>query len=417
MTPMQSQDPAPDNPATTVPAAGGPAEGDTGSSRGPDSPSAAADRPPASCPPGGPDWSGTANPVTRFGIPGAPVNRGHPFYIGFMGALGVLLAWWLVNAIDRLSSVLTLLVTALFLSLGLDSVVQRLQGMGLHRRWAILTVVSGVLAVFVGFVSAVIPPLVDQTTAFSTSLPGLVNDLMNSDTVMKWDKEYGLFKNLNDQIQERLTSGDTALQLFGGVFGAGKAIVSSTFNAFTVLVLTVYFLGSMHKITDSVYRMFPRSRRDRVRLLGDEIIRRIGGYIIGQMAVATINGVCTFFLLTAIGVDYPLVLAIIVGLLGLIPLVGATLGAAIVLLVALFDSWKIALVVLVYYVIYQQVENYVISPRIMARTVAVPGAIAVVAALAGGTLLGILGALLAIPVAAGILLIIEEVFMPRQESS
>jgi len=414
MTQMQPQDPV--NESSSSPGTGPSSSSMSGS----DVPGTTGTDVPPTTGTGLPLLPGAEGPTgsgTRFGIPGAPVNRAHPFYIGFTGALGVLLAYWLVHAIDRLSSVLTLVVTALFLALGLDSVVQRLLRVGLSRRWAITAVVAGVIAVFVGFMAAVVPPLVDQATAFSTSLPGLINDLMSSETVQRWDKEYGLFKNLNDQIQQKLTSGDTAMQVFGGVFGAGKAIVSSTFNAFTVLVLTLYFLGSMHKITESVYRMVPLSRRDRVRLLGDEIIRRIGGYIIGQLAVATINAFCTFFLLTFTGVEYPLVLAIIVGLLGLIPLVGATLGAAVVVLVAMFDSWQLALIVLVYYVIYQQVENYVISPRIMARTVSVPGAVAVVAALAGGTLLGVLGALLAIPVAAGMLLIIEEVFMPRQERS
>ena len=204
--------------------------------------------------------------------------------------------------------------------------------------------------------------------------------------------------------------------LFGGVLGAGKAVVSGTFSAFTVLVLTLYFLASLRSITEACYRLVPASRRDRVRLLSDEIMRRVGGYVAGQIGVASINGVCTYILVTALGLPYGLVLAITVAGFGLIPLVGATIGALVVILVALFDSWQTGLGVTLYYLFYQQLENYVIAPRIMARTVSVPGAVAVIAALAGGALLGVLGALIAIPIAAGILLVIQEVVMPRQEA-
>ena len=130
--------------------------------------------------------------------------------------------------------------------------------------------------------------------------------------------------------------------------------------------------------------------------------------------MASINGVFTYILIMIMGLPYPLILAITVAIFGLIPLVGATIGAVVIVIVALFHSWQYALVALTYYVIYQQVENYVIAPRIMARTVSVPGAVAVIAALAGGTLLGVVGALIAIPVAAGALLLIQEVLIPRQ---
>jgi predicted PurR-regulated permease PerM len=131
--------------------------------------------------------------------------------------------------------------------------------------------------------------------------------------------------------------------------------------------------------------------------------------------VATINAVFTFILLTILDVPYSLVLSITVGILGIIPLVGATLGAVIVVLVGLFQSWQVGVIIAVYYLIYQQVENYVIAPRIMSRTVSVPGAVALIAALAGAALLGVLGALIAIPIAAAILLVLQQVAIPRQD--
>lgn len=353
----------------------------------------------------------------RFGLPGVPVNRAHPFYLGFTGALGVLLAIWLVGLVGRLSSMLTLVVVALFLALGLDPAVQLLQRLGLRRGVAIAVVFAGVIALFVGFVAAVAPTLVAQGTQLSQQLPDLLDSFQNSALVQRLDREYGLISSVTEQVQQRLTTGETALQLFGGVFGAGKAVVSGAFSAFTVLVLTLYFLVSMHSMTEAAYQLVPASRRDRVRLLGDEIIRRIGAYIAGQVSVASLNGFFTYVMLSVLRLDYRLVLAITVGLFGLIPLVGATIGAVVVVLVALFHSWQSAVIVLVYYIVYQQLENYVIAPRIMSRTVSVPGAVAVIAALAGGTLLGVVGALVAIPVAAGVLLILQEVIIPRQARS
>ena len=140
----------------------------------------------------------------------------------------------------------------------------------------------------------------------------------------------------------------------------------------------------------------------------------MGSYAIGQVAVATLNATCSWVMMTLLGIPYAAVLAVMVGFLGLIPMIGATIGAILVSVVAFFIDPQYAIVTIVYYVIYQQLENYVVMPRIMQRTVSVPGAVTVVAALIGGTLLGVLGALLAIPVAAGLLLIYDEVLVPRQ---
>jgi predicted PurR-regulated permease PerM len=382
--------------------------------------------PPGTAPPGVPPGSvpfgipvGEGDEMgRRYGLPGMPVNRAHPFYIGFMGAFGVLIAYWLIGLVGRLSSVLTLVAVALFLALGLDRTVQFVQRhLKVGRGWSIAIVFSVVVAIVAGFIASVAPTLVAQGSQLSASLPDILDSFQESSFVQQLDRKYEIIAKLNEQLQQRLTEGDTAIQLFGGVFGAGKAVVSGAFSIFTVLVLMLYFLVSMHSMTEAAYRLVPASRRARVRLLGDEIIRRIGSYIAGQISIATLNGFFTYILLSVLGMDFRLILAITVGLFGLIPLVGATLGAIVVILVALFHSWQYALIVFIYYVIYQQVENYIIAPRIMSRTVSVPGAVTVVAALAGGTLLGVVGALLAIPVAAGVLLILQEVVIPRQARS
>ena len=351
----------------------------------------------------------------RFGVPGLPVSRNNPFYVGFVGTIGVLTAWFLLKQFTRLSPLLILIAVSLFLALSLDQLVQTLQRRGLSRRVSVTIVLVGAVGLFSGFVSAISPLLVQQGTELIEATPELLGRLQESKMFQRLDHEYGIVSQASTEIQNRLATGDTAVQLFGGIFGAGKALVSGIFSAFTVLVLTLYFLASLHAIADAGYRLVPASRRERVRLLGDEIIRRIGGYVAGQIGVASINGFFTFILVSICGLPYSVVLAITVALLGLIPMIGATLGALVVIIVALFSSWKLAVGIAIYYVVYQQIENYVVMPKIMAKTVSVPGSVAVVAALAGGALLGVLGALVAIPLAAGALLIVHEVLVPRQD--
>lgn len=356
-----------------------------------------------------------AYPHHRFGVPGLPVSRNSPFYLGFFGTLGGLTAWFLSTQMAQLSALFVLVAVSLFLALSLDPLVQVLQRRGLPRRGAVAIVLLVVVATFVAFVSVVSQPLVQQGTELVQATPELLEGLRRSEFFRRLDQDYGIASRATDQLQQRLANGETVVQLFGGVFGAGKAVVSGVFSAFTVLVLTLYFLASLHSMADTAYRLVPASRRERVRLLGDEIIKRIGGYVAGQLGVASVNGLCTFLLVTALNLPYALVLSITVGVLGIIPMIGAMIGASVVVVVALFQSWQMAVGVAVYYVIYQQIENYLVMPKIMSRTVSVPGSVAVVAALAGGALLGMLGALIAIPCAAAGLLIVQEVVVPRQD--
>ena len=188
------------------------------------------------------------------------------------------------------------------------------------------------------------------------------------------------------------------------------------FSVLLVLVLTLYFLASLRSITSGAYRLVPSSRRETWRRIGDEAQQRVGGYVLGQLGVASLNGVLSFVVMTVLDVRYSVALAFAVGVLGLIPLVGATLGAVLACTVAALGDGSDGLVLAVWFLVYQQVENYLVLPRIMARTVAVPSTLAVVAALLGGSLLGLIGALVAIPVAATVLIVVQQVVYPRQES-
>ncbi|MEO5981601.1 MAG: AI-2E family transporter [Pedococcus sp.] len=350
----------------------------------------------------------------RFGRAGRPLNRQSPFYMGFVGAIGVLLALLLWQTLGRLTTTITLVVVALFLTLALNPLVEFLTRRGVRRSGAVALVFAGVMVIFTLIGLLVVPPVVQQGGDLAATSPDYLNQVLNHPLVKDLDQHYQVVDKIEAEFNKRLVDGSFLGKVFGGVLGVGAAVIGGLFQAFTVLVLTLFLLASLPRVKQAAYAMVPASRRPRVISLSEEIMRRTGSYAIGQVAIATINAICSWIMMMVVGIPYAAVLAVAVGFLGLVPMVGATIGAAIVVLVALFTDTQDAIIAGVYYLVYQQVENYIIAPKIMQRTVSVPGAVTVVAALAGGTLLGVLGALLAIPVAAGLLLLYEEVLLPRQ---
>ena len=198
--------------------------------------------------------------------------------------------------------------------------------------------------------------------------------------------------------------------------GVGLAVLSAVANTFIVTVLTLYFLSSLETTKHALYRLAPASRRERVTVLGDQILAGVGGYVSGAFVVATCAGLSSLIFLFIVGLgEYAVALAFVVALLDVIPMIGATIGAVIVTAIGFAEDPKIGIACMIFYLLYQQVENYVIYPRVMSRSVDVPGAVTVIAALVGAALLGVVGALLAIPTAAAILMLTREVFVKRQD--
>jgi predicted PurR-regulated permease PerM len=403
-------DPAPTDPAATEPAATDPAHA---APVQPDPP--LADPPPVDHHQGPPLVEKPGRlPAAPYGIVGRPLNRHSPFYLGFFGATGALLAVGFWQLAGRLTTTLTLLIVSVFLALALNPLVENLGARGMRRSAAVSVVFAGLLVAFVLIGFLVIPPVVVQGTELAQQTPGYIEDLLGSPWLLELDKSYDVLDTIREEVEARMTDQKFLEGLLGGILGAGRAVLNGVFQVFTVLVLTLYFLSSLPRVKHAAYALVPATRRVRVESLSEEIMRRTGSYAIGQVLIATLNAVLSYVMMTLVGIPYAAVLAVTVGLLGLIPMIGATLGAAVVCVVAFFDEPRKALIALVYYLIYQQVENYVVAPRVMQRTVSVPGPVTIVAALAGAALLGVLGALLAIPVAAGLLLLYEEVLVPRQ---
>ncbi|WP_219468117.1 AI-2E family transporter [Nonomuraea rhizosphaerae] len=355
----------------------------------------------------------TSKPAETAARPVRPglLSRG-PYMIGLIGGLGVLTAIALGQMIVHSLSVIILVVVAMFLAVGLNPAVEALQRRGLARRGAISIVFAGVIVAFTLFGLAVVPPVSQQLTEFIAAVPGYFTELSNHPTLKQLDADYQILPKLTTFVTSQLGP-----SLASGVVGAGLVVLDSVFTTVTLLVLMLYFLGSLNTIKAYLLRLVPASRRERTSVITEEILRGIGGYVAGNVLISVIAGVLTWIFLSILGVKYALALALVVALTDLIPLVGATIGAVLVTGVALLQSLPAGIGCAVFFLLYQQVENYWIYPRVMKRSVDVTPAVTVIAALFGGALLGIVGALLAIPVAAAIALIIREFVLPRQARS
>jgi predicted PurR-regulated permease PerM len=351
----------------------------------------------------------------------------HPFRTGLIGTLGVLLALAIGTAVLQLATILTYVLAAAFLALGLDPLVSQLERLRLPRWLAMLIAVIVVVGVLTAIAFLIVPVIVTQLANLVQGVVDFASQYKGwSDFVAQVQAAVPSIKvqDLIDQAVKYLQS--NAGTITGGVLSVGAGILGGVAGAIIVVILTLYFTASMTQFKGALYRMVPMSRRPRFASIAEQIFSSVGRYVLGQVSLALVNGVLSFVFLTLIGARLAAVFAFIAFLGSLIPLVG-TISAAVVivlgqimLVLAAGDPlWPpsglpVWLWVAIYYLVYMQVEAYVLSPNIMRRTVKVPGVIVVLAALVGGTLLGVLGALIAIPVAAAILLIIDQVVVPRQ---
>lgn len=355
--------------------------------------------------------TGPHGDVQEFGRLGHPIRRDSPFMLGFLGALGVFLAYFLTQALVEARSVIILIVVSLFIAIGLNPVVEWLMARSMRRGAAIGIVFFVVIGAFIGFGFAIVPPVVEQSDAFVQELPTYLDDLRQNPTVRQFDKSYGVIERAQDYV----TSGDLGQRAFGGIVGVGRVVLSAVFSSLSVLIMTLYFLAALPSMKRQAYRLVPSSRRERVQLLADEVLTRIGGFVSGAFTVAFVAALTSYAFLLIVGMPYALALAVFVGLLDLIPLVGATIAAVIISLIGFTESVGVGIACVIFYVAYQQFENYVVYPRVMRKAVDVPAPMTVVAVLLGGALLGVIGALLAIPTAAAILLVVRQVAIPRMD--
>jgi predicted PurR-regulated permease PerM len=300
-----------------------------------------------------------------------------------------------------------LIVAAFFIALGLEPAVSWLVNRKMPRWAAVTAVLIAVFTLFVGSIAAFIPPLFQQARQFVDRAPDYVQSFQNHSS---W------IAGLNDRfgVQQRLTGAihDLGGSAVGEVVKAGSTVLGGIADLFILAVLTVYFLISIPRIRATLYRFVPGSRRARAILIGDQICAKVGAYVLGNVVISVITGLATFIWLVAFDIPYPVLLAIFVAVLDLVPF-GSTVAGLIVAAVALTVSLPVSIATVAFYVVLRVVEDYLLVPKIVGRAVEIPAVTTVVAVLIGGGLLGIVGALVAIPVAAAIQLIVREVLFPR----
>nr|WP_232234762.1 AI-2E family transporter [Actinoplanes sp. N902-109] len=356
------------------------------------------------------DAAAQAHVSGDFGLPGPPLNRRNPFLIGLTGGLGVIVAYGIFLGLRNAASILVLIFIALFLAIGLNPAIVRLQRWGLPRGLAVTVMALTVVALLCGGVIALIPPVVTQTGQLIENVPGFISSLQRNETVNELVQRYDILA----KVQGAINAG-TVTNALGGVVGGAKLLFGTIFNVLTVIVLTIYFMAAFERIKRAGYALVPASRRARVQLLTDEILTKVGAYMVGALAIAILAGLSTFVFAVVVDLEYPFALAVVVAVCDLIPQIGATLGAVIVSLIGLADSVTTGIVCIVFFIIYQQVENYLIYPNVMRRSVKVSDVAAVTAALLGVGLFGVMGALVAIPMVAAVQLIIREVVNPSMQ--
>lgn len=339
---------------------------------------------------------------------GRPLNRRSPFVIGMAGAAGVAVTVLAAELVIVARDVLVLIGLALFLAIGLEPAVAWLSRRRFPRWAAVATVVLGLLGAFGGFLAVAIPQLVTQASLFVTQVPGYLQDFQADNA---WFRDLDARFRIVDGLTQLVSGG--ALELFSGILGAGAIVFNVLSSTLIVIVLFVYFLGDFPRIRRGLHRAVPNSRRPRFILISDEIFAKVGAYVLGIMVCAVIAGTSSLLWMATLGVPFSLLLAIMVTLLDVIPVIGTSVAGIVCTLVAFTVSPGTGIATAVFFVIYRLVEDYVLVPRIVGRAVEVPALLTIVALLLGGVLLGVIGAVVAVPVAAAILLVVREVVVPR----
>jgi predicted PurR-regulated permease PerM len=343
-----------------------------------------------------------------LGSLGRRFNRRSPFYIGLTSAAGVAVTYGIVRVVVAVSSMLVLIGVAFFLAIGLEPAASWLVKRGLRRWLATTLVFVAFLAVTGAFVAAAIPPLAQQAGDFIHQVPHYLQQAQDhSSAIGRLNDRFHVQQRITDRING---SGGSAVN---EVVSAGTAVFGAVADSLIVIVLTVYFVVHMPRIRTALYRLVPHTRRPRAILIGDEIFAKVGAYVLGNVLISVITGVATFIWLISFGVPYPLLLAIFVAVLDLVPIVGSTIAGVVVAAVALTVSPLVCIATIVFFIVFRFVEDYLLVPRIIGRAMKVPALITVVAVLIGGALLGIVGALVAIPIAAALQLLTQEVLYPR----
>jgi predicted PurR-regulated permease PerM len=308
-------------------------------------------------------------------------------------------------------------LTATFVAIALSGPVNRLER-HMRRGFAITLVYLGLILVPIGLTALVVPPLVTQGTNLAGDLPRYANDVQDfvnkNERLRTLDDKYDITGELNKQAASLPARVGDAAKVLGDI---GLGLVNSVFALVNILILSIFILAGGRGWVDAALRLRPEAERDRMRRVLDSTASAVGGYVQGALTIALIAGVQAFIVLELLGVPFAAPLAVFAGLASLIPLVGATVAAIVIGLVTLFNDFPTDTIIwTIWAIAYQQIENNIIQPQVQKRTVQVQPIVVLIAVLFGSTLLGIFGAIVAIPIAASIQILLREWWSWRQEA-
>ena len=350
--------------------------------------------------------------------PSARIELARPFSWGFAAAVGVLSAVVLGESVASLSLVLVYIGVALFMALSLDPLVRWLEAKGMSRALSITVVFVGFALIFAGLLAIVVPLAVAQVVTFAQSVPGYVANLQNA----AWFQNLLATLGTEAPVDQLLTQSRTFLSnpanllaIGGGALTVGTSIVSGLTGAMMILILTLYFLASLRGMKQALYRLVPAYSRTKVAEMTETITRSVGSYMMGMFVLAVANAIFSFILMSLLGSPFAALLGFIALFITMIPMIGPVTFWLIASSVLLASNWVTGLVFVVVYFAYLQVEAYVMTPAIMSKQISIPGSLVIIGALVGGTLLGLLGALVAVPVTAALLMIVDQIIIPKQD--
>ena len=356
---------------------------------------------------------GPEGPASPPAGPAGGTPPGVMFRWGLYVSLAVLAVLAAAFAVYTTRAVLVRVLIALFIAVSLDPAVRTLTHRGMRRSVAVLVIFAVAGGLTAAFLISVIPALVSQFQSLVHDFPGYVASL--SDRSSRFRQLTDRF-HLTTKVQALIS--DLPGRLGGGALGLTRRLFSALFDTLTVVVLAIYFMADMPRLRQNTMRLFPRARRAQAVRITDVMVDKVGSYMIGNLLISLVAGLAAFAAFVALSVPFAVPLAFVVAVCDLIPMIGATLGAVVCVAAALLttDLWPTTVIVAIFFVLYQQVENYLVAPRILRQTVSLSAAAVLLAGLIGGTVLGLVGALMAIPVAAGLKVVLGERLQARDTS-
>jgi len=323
--------------------------------------------------------------------------------------LGIILAAVvMIEIVQAARGILIWIGVAVFLALALNPAVDWLERHGVRRRGvAVAIAFVGAILAITALAATIVPTIVTQVNDFVDAVPDYVEDLTAGRGRLGFlEREYQITERVREALAEGGASG--ALGLSDTALAVTRGVVTGVVATVTIAFLTLFMLLEGPRWVERFYRLLPVEKQPRTRAIGEQIYRTIGGYVTGNLTISLIAGIVSTAVLLALDVPYAVALGLLVAILDLIPLAGATIAAVIVTTVAFLDATTTGIIVLVFFVVYQQLENHVLQPVVYGRTVQLSPLAVLIAVLVGAELAGVIGALAAIPVAGAIQVILAD---------